>query len=31
MSGCLQGVIPGSQMDSLWATRWGTTQNLPLL
>lgn len=31
MLGCLQGVIPGSTIDTLWATSWGSTVNLPTL
>ena len=31
MLGCLQGVVPGSSLDTLWATSWGSTTNLPTL
>ena len=31
MSGCLQGVVPGSAMDSLWASVHSSDVQLPLL
>lgn len=31
MLGCLQGVIPGSSIDTLWASSWGSTVALPTL
>jgi hypothetical protein len=31
MLGCLQGVVPGSNIDTLWATSWGSRVDLPML
>jgi len=31
MNGCLKGVVPGSPMDTLWATSWSSPVYLPTL
>lgn len=31
MLGCLQGVLPGSSIDTLWATSWGSSMHFPTL
>lgn len=31
MLGCMAGVVPGSPMDTLWATSWGSAVNMPTL
>jgi hypothetical protein len=31
MLGCLQGVVPGSSVDTLWAASWGSQTYLPAL
>jgi len=31
MNGCLKGVVPGSSLDTLWATSWSSTTFLPTL
>lgn len=31
MNGCLQGVVPDSNMDTIWAASWGAHDNLPTL
>jgi hypothetical protein len=31
MLGCLQGVVPGSNVDTLWAATWGSDTYLPAL
>lgn len=31
MNGCLQGVVPGSNIDTIWAASWGSRDYLPTL
>jgi len=31
MVGCLNGVVPHSQLDTIWATKWSSSVNLPTL
>ena len=31
MLGCLAGLVPGSSVDTLWASSWGSRTNLPLM